>query len=69
MFKEMDLYSQIAFVLILVGGICWGLAGLFNFYLITGIFGELLGRLIYIIVGAGAGWLCYKIYVEKMKRA
>jgi uncharacterized protein len=69
MLKEMDLYSQIAFILVLVGGICWGFAGLFNVYLVTGILGNLLGRLVYIIVGVGAGWLCYQIYKEKMKKA
>lgn len=68
MLREMDLYTQIAFILVLVGGICWGLAGLFNVYLVTGIFGNLIGRIIYIIVGIGAGWLCYKIYLEKMKK-
>jgi len=69
MLKEMDLYGQIALIIVLIGGICWGLAGLFNIYLVTAIFGNLLGRLIYIIVGVGAGWLCYQIYLEKMKKA
>jgi uncharacterized membrane protein YuzA (DUF378 family) len=69
MLKEMDLYSQIAFILVIVGGICWGLVGLFNLYLITGILGNLLGRLIYIAVGVGAGWLAYQVYNEKMKKA
>lgn len=68
MLKEMDLYTQIAFILVLVGGICWGLVGLFNFQLVTAILGEVLGRIIYVIVGVGAGWLCYQIYVEKMKK-
>jgi uncharacterized membrane protein YuzA (DUF378 family) len=68
MFKEMDLYTQIAFILVLVGGILWGLVGLFNIQLVTSIFGDILGRLIYIIVGVGAGWLCYQIYMEKMKK-
>ena len=69
MLKEMDLYSQIALILVLIGGICWGLVGIFNLYLVTGILGNLLGRLVYIIVGVGAGWLLYQIYVEKMKKA
>jgi len=68
MVREMDLYSQIAFALVLIGGICWGLAGLFNFELVTGIFGNLIGRIIYVVIGVAAGWLCYKIYVEKMKK-
>jgi len=69
MFKDMDLYSQVAVILVLIGGICWGLAGLFNFYLVTGLLGEVLGRIVYIIVGISAGWLSYKIYVDKMKKS
>ncbi|MBX3709156.1 MAG: DUF378 domain-containing protein [Gammaproteobacteria bacterium] len=69
MLKELDFYSQIAFILVLIGGILWGLVGLFNLYLITAILGDLLGRLIYIIIGLGAGWLCYHVYLEKMKKA
>jgi uncharacterized protein len=46
MLKEMDLYGQIALVLVLVGGICWGLVGLFNMYLVTAVLGNLLGRII-----------------------
>lgn len=69
MLKEMDLYSKIAFILVLVGGFCWLLVGLFDVYLVTGILGSFLGRIIYIAVGAAAGWLGYKIYLEMMKKA
>ena len=67
MLKEMDLYTQIAFVLVVVGGILWGLFGLFNVNVLGMILGG-LSRLIEIIVGVGAGWLCYKIYLEKFKK-
>jgi len=67
MLKEMDLYTQIAFVLVVVGGILWGLFGLFNLNLLLVILGG-LSRLIEIIVGIGAGWLCYKVYLEKFKK-
>lgn len=66
--KELDLYAFIALIIVLVGGICWGLVGLFNIYLITGIFGNLLGRLLYIIVGVAAGYLAYLVYLEKFKK-
>lgn len=68
MLKEFDLYNQIALITVIVGGILWGLAGLFNVYLIIGIFGVLFGRIIYILVGIAAGWLCYQIYLEKTKK-
>ena len=48
--------DKIAFFLILVGGLNWGLIGLFNWNLLGSIFGMLpiLLRLIYILVGAAA---------------
>ena len=65
MLRELDQYSKIAFIVVLVGGILWGLAGLLNLYL-ADILGNVLGRLLYLVVGVAAGWLCYQIYLEKM---
>lgn len=67
MLKEMDLYSRIAVVLVMVGGICWGLFGLFNVNLLTAMLGG-LARIIDIVIGVGAGWLCYKVYLEYFKK-
>lgn len=66
--KDLNLYGIISLVLVLIGGICWGFVGLFDVYIVTGIFGAILGRLIYILVGVGAGYLCYLLYLEKFKR-
>lgn len=66
---ELNIYGWIALVAVLVGGICWGFVGLFNVQIVTGIFGNLLGRLIYIAVGVGAGYLCYLIYLRKFKKS
>lgn len=67
--KDLDLYTWIALILVIVGGINWGLMGLFNVNLVSAILGELLGRLIFIVVGGGAGYLCYLIYLQKFKKA
>jgi uncharacterized membrane protein YuzA (DUF378 family) len=67
--KDLDLYSWIALGLVLAGGINWGLVGLFNVNVISAIFGDFLSRLIFIIFGAGAGYLCYLIYLMKFKKA
>ncbi|VVC77269.1 hypothetical protein AQUSIP_25960 [Aquicella siphonis] len=69
MLKELGLYDQIALIVVVLGGIFWGLVGLFNLFLVTAILGNFLGRIIYIGVGVAAGWLCYQIYLEKMKKA
>lgn len=46
----------LALILVIVGGLNWGLVGLFNFNLVAAIFGELsaLSRIIYTLVGLAA---------------
>jgi len=45
-------------VLLIVGGLNWGLVGLFSFDLVAAIFGagSALARIIYILVGLSALW-------------
>lgn len=59
------LLAQIAAIIVLVGGINWGLVGLFNMDLISSILGHGLGRLIFLIVGIAAGYLIYLKVVKK----
>jgi hypothetical protein len=68
MMKDMNLYTWIAVILVLVGGINWGLVGLFNVNIISAILGEMLSRLVFIVVGVGAGYIIYLIYKDKMKK-
>jgi uncharacterized membrane protein YuzA (DUF378 family) len=46
----------VALILIIVGGLNWGLVGLFNFDLVAAIFGMMstLSRIVYILVGLSA---------------
>lgn len=66
--KDLTLYKWIALILVIIGGINWGLVGLFNTDIVTSIFGMMLGRLIFIIVGAAAVFLCYNLYLERTKK-
>jgi uncharacterized membrane protein YuzA (DUF378 family) len=52
----MKALNAIALVLIIVGGLNWGLVGLFDFNLVAAIFGvdTLFTNLIYILVGISA---------------
>lgn len=52
----MKALNAIALVLIIVGGINWGLVGLFDFNLVAAIFGadSVLTNLVYILVGIAA---------------
>ena len=66
--KPFNMYAWVAFALLIIGGINWGIEGLFGANIVTGIFGNLLGRLIFIVVGAAAVYMCYLIYVERFKK-
>jgi uncharacterized membrane protein YuzA (DUF378 family) len=45
-------------ILLIVGGLNWGLVGAFQFDLVAAIFGEasMLSRLVYVLVGLSALW-------------
>lgn len=45
-----------ALVLLIVGGLNWGLVGLFNFDLVAALFGDMttLSRIVYVLVGLSA---------------
>ena len=52
----MKTFDLITFVLVIIGGLNWGLLGLFSFDLITFFFGGIspLNRMIYILIGLSA---------------
>ncbi len=54
--KAMKTMDMIIWTLLAIGGLNWGLIGIFNFNLIAAIFGEMsfLSRLIYAVVGIAA---------------
>lgn len=57
--------GKIALILLIVGGLNWGLVGLFNFDLVAFIFGggSLLTRAVYIIVAVSA-LLCLPMLMD-----
>ncbi len=50
--------NLITLFLVIVGGLNWGLIGLFDFDLVAALFGEMstLSRLVYVLVGISAVW-------------
>lgn len=54
----MKTIDTIAIILLIIGGLNWGLVGFFNFDLIAAIFGpeSILSRIIYSLVGISAIW-------------
>ena len=61
---KMGTLDWIAYVLLIVGGLNWGLVGAFNWNLVSAIFGSVtwLLSLVYILVGLSA---LYMIFMHK----
>ena len=54
----MTIINKITLVLLIVGGLNWGLVGLAGFDLVAALFGEMsaLSRIVYVLVGISAVW-------------
>ena len=57
--KNLSVLDWIALILLIIGGLNWGLVGIFNFNLVAGIFGAMsvMSRIVYILVFLSAIWL------------
>ena len=54
----MKFINILTLILLIVGGLNWGLVGLFDFDLVAAIFGggSALSRIVYVLVGLSAIW-------------
>ena len=57
--KKLSALDWITFILVIVGGLNWGLVGIFKFDLVAAIFGEMgiISRIVYTLVGLSAIYL------------
>lgn len=57
--KKMGTVSWIAMILVLIGGLNWGLVGFFSWDLVAKIFGDMatVSRIVYALVGLSALYL------------
>jgi uncharacterized membrane protein YuzA (DUF378 family) len=57
----MKTINWIAFILVVIGGLNWGLIGFFNYDVVAAIFGymSMVSRVIYALVGLGALWMIF----------
>ncbi len=55
----MEIINKIAFALVIIGALNWGLVGFFNFDVVAALFGVLsyVSRVIYGIIGLSAIWV------------
>ena len=57
---EKSVIDWIALVLVIIGGLNWGLVGLFKLDLVNKIFGEsIIAKIVYILVGLSALYMIY----------
>jgi len=68
---KLSLIDKISMVLVIIGAINWGLLGLFNFDIVSLIFGSpinIVGRMVYILIGiAGIDEIVLAIKSRKIK--
>jgi len=66
----MGLLSKIALLLCIVGGINWGLIGLFGFNLVSFLLGDMTiwSRCVYTLVGLGALWSVTYLFMDDTKK-
>ena len=57
--RKLTPIDWVALVLVVVGGLNWGLVGIFGFDLVAGIFGEMsvFSRIVYTLVGISAVYM------------
>jgi hypothetical protein len=58
---KLNVLDWIALILLVIGGLNWGLVGVFKFDLVKAIFGDMaiVSRIIYIVVGVAALYTIY----------
>ena len=56
----MGTVDMIAKILVIIGGLNWGLVGLFNFDLVDAIFGSgIISDIVYVLVAVSAIWMIF----------
>jgi len=65
----MEYINKLAYILVIIGGLNWGLIALGNFDLVAFLFGQLsaLSRVVYGLVGLSALWLAIAPFVHDHK--
>jgi uncharacterized membrane protein YuzA (DUF378 family) len=61
--KNLNFLDWVLLILVIVGGLNWGLIGIFNFDLVATIFGDMsaLSRIVYSLVGLSAIALAFML--------
>lgn len=62
--RKLSILDWLAYILVVIGALNWGLVGFFKFDLVAAILGDMsvLSRIIYSLVGLAALWMTYLLY-------
>ena len=65
--QKMNALGWIALILVIIGGLNWGLIGFFSFDLVAAIFGSMsmISKIIYDLVGLSALYLAFTAFMGK----
>jgi hypothetical protein len=65
--QKLNTLGLIALVLVIIGGLNWGLVGFFGFNLVTALFGtvSMLSNIVYDLVGLSALYLAFAYFMGK----
>ncbi len=65
--RNVFILDRIAFFLLIIGGLAWGIIGIFGVNFIAAIFGatSILTQIIYIFIGAAAVYRLVEYFVRK----
>lgn len=65
---KMNTWDWIAWILVVVGALNWGLVGIFGYNLVSAIFGVgMITQWIYILVGLGGLYFLWMAFTKKKK--
>ncbi len=67
----MNPVSWVAVILLIIGGLNWGLVGLFKFDLVAAIFGAMsaVSRVVYVLVGLAALYKLGMVFMHDEKKS
>jgi uncharacterized membrane protein YuzA (DUF378 family) len=67
----MQVINKVTLLLLIVGGLNWGLVGLLEFDLVAALFGDMspLSRIVYVLVGISAAWQIVPLFGGEPSRS
>lgn len=61
--KKLNFFDWLALILLIIGGLNWGLVGIFSWDVVAAIFGDMsvVSRIVYVLVGLAGIWSLFLV--------